>query len=122
MAPDVEPTEIEDTPIRVYVGMTLIACKTHRDLLYRNAGETEVTGFDKESLHIGGRRIPWAEAKSAFRLPHCVTVHASQSRTYSGKVRVCLGSRPGHVHTQWTSRHLNVALSRCTAAHLLRVE
>ena len=49
--------------------MTLIACKNDRDMRYLNACETTVTGFDDEYLHIRGQRIPWAEAKTAFRLP-----------------------------------------------------
>ena len=51
-----------------------------------------------------------------------MTVHKSQSRTLKGHVRICPGSRPGHVAPHWSMNHLLVAASRATALANLSME
>ena len=122
LAPDVAPTAFEDTPVRLYVGMVLLGCRNDRRMRFLNACETRVLAITAEGLEVSGGLVAWEEARISFRLPHAVTIAASQSRTYAGRVLVCPGSRPGHTHRMLTPRHLNVACSRCTSSLLLCVE
>ena len=62
------------------------------------------------------------KAAKTLTLRHAMTVHKSQSRTLEGHVRICPGSRPGHVAPHWSLNHLLVAASRATALANLSME
>ena len=66
--------------------------------------------------------VSFERAAKSLTLRHAMTVHKSQSRTLEGHVRICPGSRPGHVAPHWSLNHLLVAASRATALANLSME
>ena len=73
----------------------------------------------KEGL---GKGMTFEKAAKSLTLRHAMTVHKSQSRTLAGHVRICPGSRPGHVAPHWSMNHLLVVASRATALANLSME
>ena len=87
----------------------------------------DVVGIEEQTLHLKDEKsnvlmMSFEKAAQLLTLRHAMTVHKSQSRTLQGHVRICPGSRPGHVAPHWSMNHLLVAASRATALANLSME
>ena len=121
---DATKLEAVDGTILLYEGANLIATKTIYGVT--NAIWYTVTKV-AEHLHLLSERgeevfLTMEQAAKCVTLRHAMTIHKSQSRTLQGHVRICTGSRPGHVSPFFTLRHLLVAASRATSCKNLSIE
>ena len=117
--------ETEDGPILLYHGAPLIGTKIQPPIT--NAVWYDLERIQGDHLYLRDDRgvevvVSFEKAAKCLTLRHGMTVHKSQSRTLLGHVRICPGSRPGHVAPHWSLNHLLVAASRATALANLSME
>ena len=117
--------QTEDGPILLYQGTPLTGTKIQPPIT--NAVWYDLERTEGEHLYLRDDRgvqmvVTLERAAKSLTLRHAMTVHKSQSRTLQGHVRICPGSRPGHVAPHWSMNHLLVAASRATALANLSME